>query len=385
MTAAMTEVRDYLARHQGEMLALLERLVSIDSGSYCKAGVDACGALLAGELATLGFATETLRQAERGNHVRAERPGRGHRRLLLLAHLDTVCPEGTVARRPYRVDGGQAWGPGVGDMKGGIVQMIWALRALAALGMETPPLSVFLTADEELGSVTGRPHIEEIARRSEWAMVMEPSTTPGSVGVRRWGTGSYYLAIRGHAAHVLDPDEPGVNAARELAFKILALEGLSDPVRGVKVSVTLVRGGSARQVTAAEARADIDVRMREAAHMDWIDARLRAVALAPVLPGVALELTGGLTRPPLEPNARTEALLAVATEVGREVGVPVEPITKAGGSDGCFTAALGVGTLDAMGALCHDICGETERIEIASLVPRAALIAGIARRLAALP
>ena len=383
MTVSMNEIREYLARHQREMLDLLGTLVNIDSGSYCKAGVDACGAILARELSGLGFTTETVRQTERGNHIRAERAGRGARRLFLLAHLDTVCPEGTVARRPFRVDGGLAWGPGVGDMKGGIVQMIWALRALAALGVETPPVSVFLTADEELGSVTGRPHIEEIARRSEWAMVMEPSTTPGSVGVRRWGTGAYYLTIRGHAAHVLDPDEPGINAARELAFKILALEGLSDAVRGVKVSVNLVRGGSARQVTAAEARADIDLRMREAASMDWIDARIRAVAAAPVLPGVSLELTGGLTRPPLEPNPKADALLAVATAIGREIGVPVEPITKAGGSDGCFTAVLGVGTIDAMGSLCHDICGETERIEIASLVPRAALIAGIAQRLAA--
>ena len=168
---------------------------------------------------------------------------------------------------------------------------------------------------------------------------------------------------------MLDPGTSGANATRELAFKILALEGLSDPVRGVKVSVNLVRGGTSRQVTAPEARADVDARVRE-------------VAGRASLPGVSIEVTGGMSRPPMHPTARTEALLALATEVGRDIGVPVEPIEKMGGSDGCFASALGVPVLDAMGPLCHDICGETERIELASLVPRTALIAGVVERLA---
>jgi glutamate carboxypeptidase len=379
----MEEIREYLRAKQGEMLSLLERLVNIDSGSYCKEGIDRCGALVAEELRALGFKTETIVEAERGNHLRAERPGSGSRRLFLLVHLDTVCPAGTVAKRPFRVEGDLAYGPGVGDMKGGIVQMVYALKALHELNRATPPISVFLTGDEELGSVRGRPHIEAEARRAAWALVMEPSTAPGVIGIRRWGVGAFYLTIRGHAAHVLDPDTPGANASKELAFKILALEGLSDPVRGVKVSVNLVRGGSARQVTASEARADIDVRVREATQMAIIEARVREVAEGAVLPGITLELTGGMTRPPMEPTAQTEAFLQLASDVGRGVGIEVRPIEKMGASDGCFTAALSVPTLDAMGPLCHDICGETERIEVPSLLPRTLLIAGIIQRLAA--
>jgi glutamate carboxypeptidase len=378
----LAKVRSSLQEKQGEMLDLLERLVNIDSGSYCKEGVDACGRILAEELRALGFTTEIIPETERGNHVRAERPGRGSKYLFLSAHLDTVCPAGTVAKRPFRIDGDLAHGPGVGDIKGGIVQMIYALKALRELGRETPPISVFLTGDEELGSVRGRPYIEAEARRSAWALIMEPSTAPGVIGIRRWGTGAFYLTIRGHAAHVLDPDTPGVNACRELALKVLALESLTDMQRGMKVSVNLVRGGTSRQVTAPEARADIDVRFREAARMAEIEARVRQVAGTPILPGIRLELSGGLTRPPMEPNPATEAFVLLATEVGREIGIEVQPIEKMGGSDGCFTAALGVATLDAMGPLCHDITAETERIEISSLVPRTLLIAGIIQRLA---
>jgi len=152
----------------------------------------------------------------------------------------------------------------VGDIKGGIVQMFYALKVLQDLKRDTPPVSVFLTGDEEIGSMRGRPHIEGIARRSVWVLVMEPSSKPGSVGVPRWGLGSFYLTIHGKPAHVLKPEADGVNACRELALKILALEALSDPVAGIKVSVNLVRGGRSRQVTATEARADIDVRVRDA-------------------------------------------------------------------------------------------------------------------------
>lgn len=378
----MDKIRAWLGDHQGELLRLLEQLVNIDSGSYGKAGIDRCGEIHAAELRELGFTVETVPESERGNHVRAERPGRGNHRLFLSGHLDTVCPEGTVARRPFRIADGLAHGPGVGDMKGGTVQMLYALKALRALGVDTPPITVFLTGDEEVGSVRGRPHIEAIAKRSDSCLVFECSVSPGSIGVRRWGTGAYYVTIHGQAAHVLAGDTPGANATRELAFKILALEGLSDPVRGVKVSVNLVRGGTSRQVTAHEARADVDVRVRDHDQIAVTDARVREVAGRAQLPGISIEVTGGMSRPPMQPTPRTDALLAIATEVGREVGVPVEAIEKMGGSDGCFVSAFGVPVLDAMGPLCHDICGETERIELGSIVPRTALIAGIVARLA---
>jgi glutamate carboxypeptidase len=377
----MERICSQLLPKQQEMLAFIERLVNIDSGSYCKQGIDACGRIVAQELESLGFRTSIIPETERGDHVRAERPGKGKKTLFLSAHLDTVFPQGTAAKSPFRTEGGLAYGPGVGDMKGGIVQMLYALKVLRDLDLSTPPIAIFLTGDEEIGSIQGRPHIEAIGRHASWVLVMEPSSKPGAVGIRRWGLGSFTLTIHGRAAHVLEPHSYGVNSCRELALKILALESLSDPVRGVKVSVNVVRGGRSRQVSAAEAVAEIDVRFRDSGHMEEVEAMVQEVAGTPILPGIRIELAGKLTRPPLEPNPNTEFLLNLATEVAREIGIDLHPIEEYGGSDGCFTAALGVATLDGMGPLTYDMCGDAERIEIASLVPRTALIAGIISRL----
>lgn len=377
----MEKIRNYLRENQAEMLILLERLVNIDSGSYYKKGIDACGEIVAEELQALGFEVEVIPETDWGNHVRAKRTGKGKRPIFLSAHLDTVWPVGTVEKHPFTVEGDLAYGPGVGDMKGGIVQMVYTLKALHYLGVETLPVSVFLTGDEEVGSVRGRPYIEEEARRSGWALIMESSIPPGIIVIRRWGVGAFNLTIHGKAAHVMDPNAAGVNACRELALKILALESLSDPVRGVKISVNLVQGGKARQVTAPDARAHIDVRFRDTVEMDALEIRLRRVAGTPFLPGVRLELDGKMTRPPMEPNPKTEDFLRLATEVGRDIGLDVRAGEKAGGSDGCFTAALGVATLDGMGPLCYDICSETERIEVSSLKSKTLLIAGIIQRL----
>lgn len=371
-----------LKEKEEEMLALLERLVNVDSGSFYKEGIDTCGRLIARELEALGFVTEIIPEPDRGNHIRANRPGRGEKKLFLSAHLDTVFPQGTAIKRPFKVESGFAYGPGVGDMKGGIVQMLFALKVLQKLKVETPPIVVFLTGDEEIGSVRGRPYIEELARESSWVMVMEPSSAPGSIGVRRWGLGAFYMTIHGKAAHVLKPRSDGVNASRELAFKILALESLTDVARGVRVSVNMVRGGRSRQVTAAEAYAEIDVRVREAVMMSRVEEDVRRVAGTPILPGISIELEGKLTRPPLEPNPGSERFLQLAGEVAAEIGMELSPIEEYGGSDGCFTAAMGVATLDGMGPLTYDMCGDEERIEISSLVPRTALIAGLIGRLA---
>ncbi len=376
----MEKVRYYLHEKKEEMLRFLEQLVNIDSGSYCKEGIDACGQILAEELRMLDFQAETIPETDFGNHIRAERPGRGMNRLFLSAHLDTLCPAGTVAERPFRIDGNHAFGPGVGDMKGGIVQMIYALKALHDLGRETPPISIFLTGDEEVGSIRGRPYIEEEARRSAWALVMEPSSVLEGITLRRWGVGAFYLTIHGKATHLSYPN--GVNACLELALKILALESLSDTLRGEKVSVNLVAGGTARQVTAAVARADIDVRLRDIARMAAVEARVRDVAGTPILPGIRLELKGRITRPPLEPNPNTESLFQLASEVGKEIGINVLPIERLGGSDGNFTGSLGVATLDGLGPFSHDVGGENERINVNSLVSRTLLIAGIIQRLA---
>lgn len=378
----MQEALKFLQEKEREMLALLERLVNIDSGTYCVQGVNECGSIIARELGKLGFKTETVPEKDFGNHIRAMRPGAGTKQVFISAHLDTVSAPGTAAARPFRREGKLAFGPGVGDMKGGIVQMIYAFKALQHANQQTPSLSVFLTADEEVGSVLGRPHIEELARRSTHVMVMEPCSKPTSIAVRRWGIGSFYLTVHGRAAHVLKPDSDGLNASRELAFKILALESLTDTQRGVKVSVNLVEGGRSRQVTAAQAFAAIDVRIRGAALTGEVEEQVRHVAGSPILPGIGIELRGAMTRPPMEPNARTESFLHLANDVAESLGFQLEACEEYGGSDGCFASALGVATLDALGPVCHDMCGDNESIEVPSLIQRAALLAGIIKRLA---
>ncbi|MCX7037663.1 MAG: M20 family metallopeptidase [Spirochaetes bacterium] len=377
------EMHSSLVGKRVEMLDLLQRLVSIDSGSFCKEGIDLCGAIVAEELQRIGFETEVLPNDDRGNALRVSRPGKGAARLLLLAHLDTVWPSGTVVRRPFAVKGNWAYGPGVADMKGGIVQMIFALDALGSLGGNAPPITVFCTGDEELGSVSARPLIEEAATGARWAIVMESAVSPEDVVVRRWGVGAFELEITGRCAHVLDPDAAGVNACSELAAKVLALEGLSDPSGGVRVGVNMVHGGTARQVTAGNARASIDVRVRHLAAMSGVESRVRETASRPSLAGIALRLTGAMTRPPMEPHRETEKLLTLAVSVARELGLELSPGEKAGGSDGSFASALGVATLDGMGPLCQGFCGEEERIEIASLASRSALLARIVHRLSA--
>ena len=327
------------------------------------------------------FKPKIIPERDWGNHVRAERHGKGKKRLFLSAHLDTVWPAGTVAKFPFRQDGGFAYGPGVGDMKSGIVQMIYALKVLYDLGRETPPVSVFMTGDEEVGSVKGRPYIEEEARRSEWVLVVESSIEPDLIIVNRWGVGAFYLTIRGKAAHVMDQKMAGVNACRELALKILALEGLSDPLSGIKVSVNLVKGGVSRQMTAPEAGADIDVRIRNMVQMESLERTVRQIAQTSFLPGIQVELRGGMTRPPMELNENTKIFLAMVKEVGRKMGMELRPGMKSGGSDGCFTAALGVATLDGIGPFCYDLYSDKERIEVNNLLSRTLLTAMIIEQL----
>jgi len=378
----MENMLRFLQDREQEMLTLIEHLVNIDSGTYCKQGVNECGRIIARQLEKLDFNTETIEEKDIGNHIRAKRSGSGSSNVFISAHLDTVFPRGTAKAHPFRRDDNLAFGPGVGDMKGGIVQMIYALKALRHFKRSTPTLSVFLTADEEVGSVLGRPHIEDLARQSTHVLVMEPCSKLDSIAVRRWGIGSFYLTIHGRAAHVLKPDSSGLNASRELAFKILALESLTDTQRGIKVSVNLVKGGKSRQVTAAEAFADIDVRVRDAALMQQVEEKVRQVAGNPILPGIRIELEGKLTRPPMEPSAKTENFFQLANEVANGIGFELNAAEEYGGSDGCFTSALGIATLDALGPVCHDMCGDNERIEVPSLVKRAALLAGIIQRLA---
>jgi glutamate carboxypeptidase len=350
------------------VLELLRELVEIESPSYSP-GTRAVSERLARELEPLGAAVTLLD----GGHLRAELPGTGAP-LLLSGHVDTVWPVGTLATMPFRVDGDRAQGPGVYDMKACLVLLVEAIR-LAGDGRRT--LRVFLTADEEMGSRTGRPLLENAADGVAAAFVVEPPGESGNLKTARKGLGRFTLTIHGRPAHAGTHREEGVSAIEELAHQVLSLHALNDDERGVSLNVGVVSGGTSENVVAAEAEARIDVRVANAADREQIERML--ATLQPVDPDVTFELGGGWTRPPLERSDGSAALFAQAREYGRELGLDLEEESSGGGSDGNLVGALGVPVLDGLGAEGGGAHAPNEHVRLASIPVRAQLLARLLR------
>jgi glutamate carboxypeptidase len=278
---------------------------------------------------------------------------------------------------PFRIAGGRAFGPGIFDMKGGLVIALGAVDALRACGLEPARRVVFLwTSDEEIGSRTSRRIIEREARRSEAVLVLEPAAGPrGLLKTARKGVGDYVLRVTGKAAHAgLNPGA-GVNAVHELALQIARVAEFNDARRGTTVNVDIVNGGTRSNVIADAARAVVDVRCARLSDARRLAAKFRA--LRPILRGAKLEVTGGLDRPPMERTAATVALFHQAQRLARAMGIELGETMVGGGSDGNFTAALGVPTLDGLGAVGNGAHSPDEFIVIRSLPERAALLAAL--------
>jgi glutamate carboxypeptidase len=378
-------VRELLAAaraRQGAMVRLLGQLVRCESSSYDKQGVNRCARILEAEWARrLGMSwVKLLRQRERGDHLRVEWSPRGSaatEQILVVGHTDTVYEKGTLARMPFRMAGGRAFGPGIFDMKGGLVIALGAVDALRACGVEPARRVVFLwTSDEEIGSRTSRRIIEREARRSEAVLVLEPAAGPrGLLKTARKGVGDYVLRVTGKAAHAgLNPGA-GVNAVHELALQIARVAEFNDARRGTTVNVDIVSGGTRSNVIADAARAVVDVRCARLSDARRLAAKFRA--LRPILRGAKLEVTGGLDRPPMERTAGTVALFRQAQRLGGAMGMELGETMVGGGSDGNFTAALGVPTLDGLGAVGNGAHSPGEFIVIRSLPERAALLAAL--------
>jgi len=342
------------------MLELLRELVEIESPT---GDTGELRERLAGELRTLGFAVE-----RDGESLRAEQPGDGAP-LLLLAHLDTVWARGTLALMPWRVEGGHAYGPGVYDMKGGIVVLLEALRRTAS----TRALRVVLTADEEIGSPEGRRALAAAAvGGAAAALVVEPPDGDGHLKTARKGIGRFRYRVTGRPAHSSTPDR-GASAIEELARLVLRLHALSEPERGVTLNVGVVGGGTRENVVAAEAFADVDVRVRTVADRDRLDAALHGLTAETW--GTELELEGSWTRPPLERTEGSSLLFAAARRHGLELGLDLRETSSPGGSDGNLVGALGIPVLDGLGAVGGGAHAVDEHVVVASLEPRAELLA----------
>lgn len=366
---------------RGEMLRLLEALVSVDSGSRYKAGTDRVTDLVAAELQAMGFALTRHPQREVGDHLEGTwlGPGQGH--LLVITHADTVWPEGTVAGNPFRVEGGHALGPGVGDMKAGIVEALFALRELQRRDLlRFGQVTFWSTGDEELGSPSARARVEAIARTADYAVVMEPPPADGAITTSRHAVGVLEIEVRGRTAHAARGDG-GISAIHELGHKIARLHGLTDRAAGRSVNVGVVRGGSARQVVADDGYALVDLRARSREVAAGLEAAIREIVERSTVAEATAALRLTWTRPPAERTEGNARLFRLAQEVGRGLGLELAETASYGGSDGNFTTALGVPTLDAMGPPCGRICSRDEYIVVDEFPRRAALLAGVLVRL----
>jgi glutamate carboxypeptidase len=366
----------YLRDHQSDMAALLAELVEMESPSNDKHSLDRLAGLLTARLEALGAAVEMLPQARAGDHVRA-RWGQGEGGTLLLCHMDTVWDVGTLARRPVRMEGGRLYGPGALDMKGGIANALWAVRALRDLDLvPSQPVTLLITSDEETGSRTSRALVEAEARRHAVVFVLEPAQPPHAA-LKTWrkGTGDYRVTVAGRAAHAGVDHAKGVNAIEELAHQILALQGLTDYDSGTTVNVGVVGGGTRTNVVPEQAWAKVDVRVMGQAQADELDARIRG--LRPHLEGTTLQISGGVNRPPMVRTPAIAALYARAEALAAQMGFEVAEAGSGGGSDGNFTAALGIPTLDGLGPAGDGAHAEHEHVLLPSLPERAALLGAL--------
>ncbi|MCS6925252.1 MAG: M20 family metallopeptidase [Candidatus Binatia bacterium] len=358
------------------MRDLLAQLVVLESPSTVPDAQKALLQLLARELTSLDYRARILSGRTTGGHLYARPSHRArHRPLqLLLGHCDTVWPLGTLQDMPLEIGGHLMRGPGVYDMKAGLVQMLFALRALRALSYD-PPLTpvVFINSDEEIGSPESTRHIQRLARVVDRAFVLEPSLgMEGKLKIARKGVGRFTIVIKGKAAHAgLNPEE-GASAILELSYVIQQLFALNDAARGITVNVGMVSGGVGVNVVAPESRAEVEVRVLTPEDARWIEERIRA--LQPVTPGVTLTVKGKMTRPPLEPTPRNQALWGLAKQLAGTLGIDLLAGVVGGASDG-NTTSLFTATLDGLGAVGGGAHARHEFVDVDKLVERSALLA----------
>ena len=375
----MGPILEFCDARRDWLLETIEALVRVESPSTDKAAVDRCGRELAGRLAALGARVTAVAAPDAGDHLRAE-TGVGERQVLILGHFDTVWPVGQLERMPLKREDGRLYGPGVFDMKAGLAIGMLAVRALfEAAGPPAGRVVLLCTTDEEVGSHTSRALIEDEARRSEAVLVLEPSLPGGAVKTSRKGCGQFELLVRGVSAHAGIEPGRGASAVHELAHQIVAIEKLQDVERGVSVNATVIAGGDRTNVIPDRATAVVDVRVPTMGDADRLEAVFRS--LTPWLAGTSVEVTGGLNRPPLERGDGVARLYELARGVAGQLGRDLAEGGTGGGSDGNFTAALGVPTLDGLGAIGQGAHALHEHVEIDELAWKAALVAGLVARI----
>ena len=363
--------------HLESVLQTIRDFVEIESPSDHKPAADRMSAFLAEKFALLGGRPHRHRAEQFGDNLQIDFPGAANTKpVLLLGHFDTVYPLGTLPTMPCRMENGRLHGPGVLDMKAGIALMLFAIEALQCWHGQLPrPVTVFLVSDEEVGSYSSRKITEDLARKSSAVLVLEPAAGRGAVKTARKGVGEYILSVKGVSSHAgLDPGK-GHSAIVELARQISVLWKWNDLKSGLSVNPGVIRGGTRTNVIAAEAVAEIDVRIKRAQQAAALARKFRA--LKPFDKHCKLHIEGGINRLPMERTSGVAELYKQARSIAQEINWKLEEAAVGGGSDGNFTAGIGIPTLDGMGAVGEGAHAVHEHIVISELPRRALLLAGM--------
>lgn len=365
------------------LMTRIRQLVEIESPSDDKKSVDRCVEAVADLAADLGGKVRRHRQRAFGDvlELRFAPSAKAKRNLppvMLLGHLDTVWPLGTLSGMPYRIEKGRAWGPGVLDMKAGVAMGLTAIETLCETGTMARPVVFLLNGDEEVGSTVSRSITEQVAGRSAAVFVLEPAQgLDGAYKTARKGVGDYTLRVKGVAAHAGVDFQKGHSAIHELAWQIEKVRGFTELGRGLTVNAGVIRGGTRTNVIAAEAEAEIDVRIARPKDASRIDRKFHGLRVRDR--SCVLHVEGGMNRPPMERSRGTVALFRRAATLAGEMGFSLTDAATGGGSDGNFTAAMGVPTLDGMGAVGEGAHASHESVLLKDLIPRTALLAEMVR------
>lgn len=371
-------VGDEVSRQEAQLIHRVRELVEIESPSDDKPSVDRCVEAAAEMAAALGGRTRRHRQRAAGDVLEARFGPSGRGAVMLLGHLDTVWPLGTLRTMPFRVNGGRIHGPGTLDMKVGVAMALTAIEALVETKALQRPVILLLTGDEEVGSAASRPIIEKLARDCAAVFVLEPAQgLAGAHKTARKGVGGYRVRVTGVAAHAGVDFERGHSAIHELAWQLEKVRGFTELDRGLTVNAGVIRGGTRTNVIAAEAEAEVDVRIARMKDAARIEKKFRSLRVRDR--GCVLQVEGGINRPPMERSRATAALFRRAATLAGQLGFSLTEASTGGGSDGNFTAALGVPTLDGMGAVGEGAHASHESVLVKELVPRTALLAEMIR------
>jgi len=360
----------------------LRWLTAVDCGSHDKAGVDEVGRRFERRLQLAGFGVERLPVADWGDCLRARVAGTGRGRLLLLGHLDTVYDAGTAAARPMTVAGGRVLGPGANDMKAGLLAGVYAVEALRDVGFrDFEEIVFFCNGDEEVGSRSSFQLYRPDVKVADAVLVLEAARADGAIVSARKGGGHFYLAVDGRAAHAGVEPERGANAVLELTSRIQAVCAVHGLRPGTTVNVGLVRGGTRANVVPARAEAEFDVRVAAAADMAVVERALRSAAESTSVPGTTARWWGSFGMAPMSKTAAVAELVALARAVAAELGFELRDVATGGMSDANRVAELGVPVLDGLGPVGGMDHGPDEYVELDSIVPRTALLAGLIGRI----